>query len=290
MNQTLHEYHRDGKDIVFSCEVVGVMFSNTGRHQERQLSSLKLLASILQDWDVRVLIGYRPYFDFVTSQFNEQWEIKPAKAKMSKWPKHGGLTVPLVKDSVNRNGYFQGRYPAADAIADVFAREFDNITVFDITQSGDLMTHFLCDLLENAHQACEAQKTFVASGTPETKKNVAMPLDYDMLATAASKRSLFDLTLKRARVANMIKEHHEKELGLKVQDFPLICPVEEKTEKLFGVSLAQEKRLFPGRTKEEGHERLRAAFEKRMDQKSLCNIDVDKVLEDESWIKFFKSL
>lgn len=297
MNETIHEYHASGRDVIMSDEVVGLMFAakdtKKKKKKKRALKGLKKFADLFRDdWDIRILLGYRPYFDFVTSQFNEKWEIKPGKPKKNKWPARGGQSVPLVKDSWDSTGHVHNGWSSTIELANVFSREFDNITIFDITRTGDLMTYFLCDILENAHQACESKKSSVASGTLDAKKNVASPLDYDMLATAASKKGLFDLTLKRRSVVAKVKQHHEDELGLKVIDLPLICPSTSHTTALFNASIAQEKRLFPDREEEGGAHQgsLKATFQKRLDTKAFCNIDVGKILEDETWIEFFKSL
>ena len=241
---------------------------------------------------MRVLVGYRPYFDFVASQFNEQWKIKPAKRKMNVWPKFGGLSVPLVKDSWNAKGFFVNGWLAADEIADVFSQVFHNVTVFDITQSGDFMSHFLCNVLENAHQACTAQRIFVESNTTMIRKNTAVKLDYDMLATAASRKGLLNLDLKRSSVATKIKNYHENVLGLKVIDFPMICPSKPHAMALLNVSITKEMKTFPERMKEKGayQESLEEIFKKRLETRAFCNVDVEKVLKNTSWTDFLKSL
>ena len=143
--------------------------------------------------------------------------------------------------------------------------------------------------MENAHQACQAQNNFVASGTPDTKKNVASPRDYDMIATAATIKDLLDLKLKRSVFVKQIKQHHEDEQGLKVTDFPLLCPTTPHAMALFNASIAMEAKLFPDR-KEDNDNRLEATFQKRLETKAFCNVDVEKVLEEKAWIDFFKSL
>ena len=287
------------RDIIMSCEVIGIMFSSSGRERERAETALKLFASMVQDWDVRIIIGYRPYFDFVTSEFNEQWEIKPKKRKMNIWPKSGGKRVPLIQSIFDSNGEVKDAWPFSDKMMEVFSREFHNVTVFDITkpsQDGkNLVTYLFCDILESAQKACET----IATEEEGERKNVAQPIDYDMLATAAADSYLFNLTkLGRLKVGQMIQKYHENELNLTVQDFPLKCPEEKKTEVLLRLSVAKEVKLFPERYNAEkndglnsrAEERLRSIFEQRLDKKAFCNIDVQKVLKDQTWIDFFESL
>jgi hypothetical protein len=288
MNVTLQSYYHSGKDIIISNEVVGIMYSEK-KLAKRSTQAMQDFADLVRDWDVRILLGYRPYFDFVISQFNEQWEIKAAKVKMNRWPKNGGKSVPLVKDSWSSNtGLADGGWPATADMADFFSKTFANVTVFDITNPGDLSTHFFCNILENANEACAAQKALVASGTKQTRVNVANPLDYDMLATAASAKGLFSLDLKRSHVAKMVQQHHEDTLGLKVRDFPLICPSLSHTMALFNATVDQEEKLVPGN--KASHSKLETTFQKRLATMAFCNVDVEKVLAEEAWIDFFKSL
>ena len=288
MNATLQSYYHSGKDIIISDEVVGIMYSEK-KLAKRSTQAMQDFADLVRDWDVRILLGYRPYFDFVISQFNEQWEIKAAKVKMNRWPKNGGKSVPLVKDSWSSNtGLADDGWPATADMADFFSKTFANVTVFDITNPGDLSTHFFCNILENANEACAAQKALLASGSKQTRVNVANPLDYDMLATAASAKGLFSLDLKRSHVAKMVQQHHEDTLGLKVRDFPLICPSLSHTMALFNATVDQEEKLVPGN--KASHSKLEATFQKRLATKAFCNVDVEKVLAEEAWIDFFKSL
>ena len=113
-------------------------------------------------------------------------------------------------------------------------------------------------------------------------------LDYDMLATAASAKGLFSLDLKRSHVAKMVQQHHEDTLGLKVRDFPLICPSLPHTMALFNATVDQEEKLTPDN--KAGHSKLEATFQKRLATKAFCNVDAEKVLAEQAWIDFFKSL
>ena len=122
------------------------------------------------------------------------------------------------------------------------------------------------------------------------RQNVAIPLDYDMLATAASDKNLIDpLSLTRPNVASKIKTHIEVDLGMNVVDLPLVCPTLDSAMLLYNISLAQEMKLFPDRG-EEDSAKLNATFHKRLETKKFCNVDVDKLLQDDGWKKFFRSL
>ena len=288
MNNSLNEYYANGTNVIMSDEVIGAMFSSGGRNTERARFALKEWANLIQNWDVRIVLGYRPYFDFVLSSYNEQWEIKHGKAKLNKWPGHGGKALPLVKDTWSTStGKASTMWSSTDVLVDIFSKHFDDITIFDITKPRDLMEHFLCDILNGtARKTCSEHRSYMASGVSETKKNVAAPLDYDMIATAASQRNLFDLSKKRRVVARKVKWHHEVNLGLKVTDLPLICPLMNHSMALLTASLAMEMKLFPDRDEQ----KLNDLFQERIKTKAFCNVDVVKVLNDDGWKQFFQSI
>ena len=99
------------------------MFSEKRKNAERSKQAVREFADLIQGWEVRILLGYRPYFDFVISEFNEQWEIKPAKRLLNIWPELGGKSVPLVKDGWSlETGMALDGWPTAEEMADFFHR------------------------------------------------------------------------------------------------------------------------------------------------------------------------
>ena len=126
----------------------------------------------------------------------------------------------------------------------------------------------------------------MALSAPEKKMNVNVPLDYVMLATAVSRKNVLDLSLSRYLVGEKVKEHHEFDLGLQRTDIPMICPPIIYAVRLFNASLAIERRLFPY----QDVSNLFDLFQKRIVTNVFCNIDVEKVLEDDGWKEFFRRI
>ena len=295
MREQLNEYYRAGKDVILSDEVIGIMFD--GREKPKQLGrSREGLNSFFRDvarsnnWDIRVLIGYRPYFDFTRSVFAQlHTGIVLGKVTMQRWPIKGkrgpkyGQAVPLLKDNLfHTNGW-----PTADELADLFAPYADTIHIFDITSpepQGDFTVHFFCTLLQDAKDACANRIKFAAR--KDFRKNVAIPPDYDQIATAAADRGLVN-TVRRQRltVTKEIAKYMSLN-GTEVTDLPRVCPTKENIEKLYNISLSQEMKLFPERSP---NWEVKALFDEAIKQKKLCSVDVDKVLEDEEWRKFFET-
>ena len=290
IKESINSLYKNGTDVIISDEYLGRMLSK-GEIPGKRYSflDLKYFSNLQVKWDVRILLGYRPYFDVVLSEYNESWKMKHIKPMTNKWPKFGGKTIPMKRETWDMNGRLMNGVTAVDEIADKVAEHFDNIIVFDIRQSSDLMTHILCDIIENANTACQTQKQFVASGMKEVKVNVAASLDYQRLAIAASKKDLFNLSLSKISVVSAIQKYWEVDRNMKVSDFPMVCPPFDDIMTLYNITLAQEMRWFPERTRNDLHT-LKAYFKKRVDQGAFCDVDVDKVLEEDEWKEFLSSL
>ena len=139
-------------------------------------------------------------------------------------------------------------------------------------------------MLQDAKDACANRIKFAAR--KDFRKNVAIPPDYDQIATAAADRGLVN-TVRRQRltVTKEIAKYMSLN-GTEVTDLPRVCPTKENIEKLYNISLSQEMKLFPERNP---NWEVKALFDEAIKQKKLCSVDVDKVLEDEEWRKFFET-
>jgi len=309
MIQQLDEYFRMGLDVVLSDEVIGAMFAipeNKKHHERARESLVALFEKMLRrnDWEIRLLIGYRPYFDFVKSQFSQLYtnRIIPSKngssrkfkGKMAlfKWPgQQGGKHIPPLKNELFRKGW-----PTPDELVNLFKPHVDSIRVFDITQNhqrGDLSVRLFCDLLHTAHQTCSFRRAALDASQAnhtEVRKNVAISLDYDRIATAAAAKGMVSTTRsRRSDVAAEIKKFVELssiETNSTIRNFPLVCPTKEQTDKLYNLSMAQEMKLFPER---EPHWETKVLFETMMEENKLCSVDTKKVLEIDEWKEFFQT-
>ena len=88
------------------------------------------------------------------------------------------------------------------------------------------------------------------------------------------------------------QNHQEKTLGLTNHDFPRVCPQRKVLNKIWHISLQTEKFLFPSLfedSKADAEANLREDFDLAA-KTSLCVLDVQKVLQDDAWKTFFKSM
>ena len=84
MKEQLDEYYHQGVDIILSDEVIGAMFAKqrSDPHYERAKEALhEFFHDVVRsnNWEVRVLIGYRPSFEFAISQFHQEFRARGKK-------------------------------------------------------------------------------------------------------------------------------------------------------------------------------------------------------------------
>lgn len=258
---------------------------------------LQTLADLQQDWDVRIFMGYRPWFEFIFSRYNQIFKPDGKKRLMELWPNQKGIVPPrlvdLWKDDVQHlrwqwNGNNQVWFNPA-MMKEAYDEFFKNFTVFDI-YDGDMVEHFICDLLEMADNTCHAYREDKSDPKFEMKvKNPAIPMEYDVIAVAASmKLDFFDHKRSREEVRSQVQYYHETEKNRTIADLPMLCPSKTSVQALYNASVSIEKKLFPER---DTHERLEKSFLKALKERRLCHLDIDFILgEDEEWIAFFRFL
>ena len=174
----LDKAQRRGNDVVFSDEYLGTELSVTKGTSTFDLARTNLdeLGTLSKDWDVRIIMGYRPWFEFVVSRHNQYFKPSFQKMSMAFWPGEGGYVAPPLVDpswtgrelslnwtlAVNATDKY-GKLRKFDidntilGTFETFSAYFDKVVVLDIHQDGFLET-LLCSVMENADKACSAYK------------------------------------------------------------------------------------------------------------------------------------
>ena len=299
----LDKAQRRGNDFVFSDEYLGTELSVTKGTSTFDLARTNLdeLGTLSKDWDVRIIMGYRPWFEFVVSRHNQYFKPSFQKMSMAFWPGEGGYVAPPLVDpswtgrelslnwtlAVNATDKY-GKLRKFDidntilGTFETFSAYFDKVVVLDIHQDGFLET-LLCSVMENADKACSAYKRMEKT----SHANEAMPFAYDQIACAAFQSKRFWLEgLTRKYVRHMVKHYHEDVRNHTLVDFPLVCPSKEYVEGLYATSLDIERKIFPNRT---NHTWLEESFAKLLSGKKLCHVNTTAVLADEGWIALFQN-
>jgi len=330
MIDQLDAYYESGGDAIISDEVIGIMFSVKNERANTALKDFFNQVLRRNPWEIRVLVGYRPYFDFLRSQFSQFWSNKSiprkkcaGKKKLLEWPLLNGKPLPGEKGKGEpipalRDGIYYREWPSADELVDQYKPYADRIQVFDITTTadasdssvptrGNLVVRFFCDLLEGADHTCAFQKERVedlsssneANGSKKLNvdwMNAAKSHDYDRIATAAGAKGLVNRTqIKRCHVTFLVRA--------------FVAEADKKddasTSKISSQNLPM---LCPGEStgahleketldremklfpERDPHWETIALYEKAYDEGKLCSVDADKVVEMEEWKAFFKSI
>ena len=180
-----------------------------------------------------------------------------------------------------------------------FTRHFgrENVVVFNMhgSRKGDDMTsRFICDVLPNAERACK-ETTEDAIKNPPEPSNSARSKDLlfgDRIANAAYQKGFIKEGhgITRRFVRESVIDRVRSELQLTFQDLPLKCLSQTVQDNLLQKSIADEHAILG---KDANKELLTEKFleYKEKNWKTIfCNPDEEAILEDESWIQFFKNL
>ena len=284
-----------GKNIIRSREQYSPVFSDNPWMYEK-------LKENLSGWDVLIVAGYRPYSEWMPS-----WWFQAMRAPYSD-PKHpedriknpwrylsnGKMTGELYRIEAmfpNFYNFWTGRKRFTDAIVDGASPVFP-VKVLDIHDPKGARSAFLCDILGgDAPISCQASLE-MDKNKPAHKSNNKSNLDevqYDAIAMAAIKRGLVvEDKWRRSEVIDAIIERQEVELKLRVSDLPLLCPDEATYKAFWDLTIELDRKCLPEKVSPERESTLLNHFEKAKEHKKYCHVDVDAVLEDSGWRKFFE--
>jgi len=212
---------------------------------------------------------------------------QPERQPHTKWPADGGVHVPNFSDWYKK---YTHSFPSSDLVShhpSIFFKEtyepyFDNIQVFDMSQDGDLVTNFMCQMIPEAFRTCERLKQGTITVTSE---NPTLNLDHDIVSVQAYEHGLIDTSLSRPTVVEEVRKYVE-EKGLSV---PKICNENIRNE-IHDWLLNSEKAMFPKAWSPQTSDLLDKSFNENYSKGKLCDVDVEMVLNDEDWIQFFSSL
>ena len=303
---------------MFSAEPMSI--GNNYQHYLGSWSPIdwKLLKETLEDeWNIVVLMGYRRYFDWLPSSYQQINRYSPAKPKLKFWPSREdepgkGKEIPYLFPGLWKQKSKLGGLAYHDT--DQLVQMIDNIlpTVLfnmedkrplDLDNSTDiilppnekvsLLSRFFCTTLQEAgvttdftcHQSLEADKNL----TSEVIANPSKTVFYDSLTVAAYRKKMIKSTLVRHKVVMRVQAFHRDVLNQTDRDFPVLCPSNTELEEFLALSLSKEARLLPTfYNTTDGHDSHVAAFWENVKKNKYCWIDTEKTLQQEEWINFFQ--
>jgi hypothetical protein len=275
---------------------------------------IRTLASFLtsDDWDVQVLVAYRPLYQWLPSKYNSQTKRMEA---LYEWP---GRPIPHT-DRVGEHWQpFDFRYPGnggilrgllnrinetqqhhAETVLHKYAAHFNASAIIPLhnlppaPDSGvdPLLNYLFCVLWrDSSPRVCAAVRArTIGSNIPS---NPSAPINYDMLATAAYEAGIIDTSkpkLDRRRVGRSIRHRQERDLKRTAKDFPLVCLPNRTLDELKNLSWKLEQSLFPYANEEEARRKHDNGFAKSVASRTYCWIDTNRTLSDPSWRSFLET-
>jgi hypothetical protein len=292
------DYHRArGNNMIFSIEAMS-------NHLEDRPETWKMFLSLFEGWNVRIVVAYRHYFDWIRSMYFQQ---HIGKKYREKWPDQQGLAHPSFhkflayhlerweKRDPSNDGHSWGQHLSLYAM-EYFANHFDDVQIFDLHQGGDVLTNFICQMLPNAPNMCRRlqNNTFVDTGV----KRESHSFDADRLAMAAYQLGLFNHSIGRTAAVKTIRAELEKTGDLMIAQ-NLVCLNDALASRFLNASLWFEEKV--ALSSSQGNAASSIGFHRTISDHveafrsanrsgKFCEINTDVVLEMPHWKNFLSSM
>lgn len=292
------EYHRArGNHMIFSIEAMS-------NHLEDRPETWKLFLSMFEGWNVRIVVAYRHYFDWIRSMYFQQ---HIGKKYREKWPEQKGLEHPSFHDFLgyhlerwerrtpSNDGHSWGQHLSLYAVR-YFAEHFDDVWVFDLHQDGDVLTNFVCQMVPNASNTCRRLQTssFIDVGV----KRESHSFDADRLAFAAYSGGVLDKEIGRTAAVKAISTELEKTGVLSIAS-NMVCLTDSVASKFLNASLWFEREVLAtvgshGRAARVTFHREPSehveAFQEAIRRRKFCEVDTEVVLTLPHWKEFISAM
>ena len=291
LNATLNRHlHRQ-----VGGSTAGIVLSSenmvTYRFQTRQ-STFDFLKGLLEGYSVRIVIGYRRYFEWMPSLFY-QYNLQEPLAQSY---------VEYIRRKLNTTT----SHMTTDATRKWNA-QFEDVYVFNMHQDGDLVTNFVCQALPgppthvcrtllvdtSTNKATNATASYNDTSPNNKNRNVAKDINWLRLVAVARESGWKNTTEEEWERSQSRFEVFQTNHPEEYQSF-LSCLTKEEQEQLLNLSLAYEKELVATATatvdKKNKHlgkllspsnvEDHRQNFYEHVRKRKYCEMDVYRALSN----------
>lgn len=291
LKERMEFHYSKGNNMIFSLEAMS-------NHLEDKPKTWELLLSLFESWNVRVVVGYRHYFDWIRSMYFQQ---HIGKKYTEKWPHQNGLEHPAFQEYLSyhldrwtnnnpsNDGYSFGQHLSLYALQ-YFQEHFDDVQVFNLHQDGDVLTNFICQMLPGSDATCMSLKREEKQSF-ETRRE-SHSFNGERLAMAAYKLGILNGNISRTKAVEKTKLQLASHT-LNEQSF--IC-LSKQLESTFlnaslwfhnKISMAQKNSISGFMEARRNHER---DFSQALHNRKFCEIDPGAILKDKEWQNFFTSI
>ena len=271
-----------GKNVVLSNENYSVFYRSEDYRRIKEVLG--------DDWDVSVVIGYRPYFEWIPSMWSQKHKLTRKEISGERdypWRNNQGQPtrqiLPMFPDYYAKAQ--KGRM-YADSVVE-FVKPFFNIQMLHLYDSMGLLSKLVCDIL-HAPAAC-AESRHKDLEDRRANQGSVEPIHGNAIALAAAEQGLIDTAKwKRTAVIETVTARlHE----ITLDELPMVCPDQTILDRLWNRTLEMEAHVFPALAQQdpEREMKLREAFEKKVSKRTYCHVDLESVLSDPDWRNLLKT-
>jgi hypothetical protein len=279
-----------GRNVVLSDESWGPQAWPSWQEYEA------IQQSVGDEWDVTVVVGYRPYFHWLRSDMFQRYRLDMHRPWKDAWPGVGeGLAVRSLfpdyykYDNVFKNGHRFTNFVLRNAVGRVHVRVMNLV-------DGDesLRTKFTCKMMPDAPNTCAASLRMDELAGGDHKWNVnnendVLHVHYDILATRAAALGLIDTAQHSREVVRWaLLNFTQNHVGVTPSDLDLTCPTKEKLDDFLKLALELEIECLGETWAAQVRANTAAAFQVDVDNGVFCTVDADYILHMESWRAFLK--
>ena len=331
LEERLREHHSQGHHVIFSAEEF-----------ESYPFVLSILAPLQKEWNVKIVITYRRYYEWLVSTYNQN-----KKMGMNRWPtksrrkasnlveflsKHT-LSLNEARDVLENNNPIaktkkhqwntQDKFTNLQNLYHTSKELFSDVTIFNFHNNGNLIENFLCNVLPSAKKTCHLNKNknnmYDSKNNSQpsfVQMNPSISLDASFLTDAAYHNGFLNKTLCKKdvmesvglrlnQIENRNKDEYSNKLDTHVHAYegtnlnaslspslPLICLSGKDQHNLLQLSLVMEQHWLSEwyETSEGGEMHSQMFYMRSKENNMFCEIDKERILEDEDWIQFFRNM
>jgi hypothetical protein len=261
LTDRLTYHYARGNNVIFSVE----RFSEGIKSD----AGWKILKSILKDWNVRIVVAYRRFYEWIPSlYFQQNHGRKAATASVIAFAEQM-LNATTVHPASSTSGHF--------------AKHFDDVYIFNLHQEGDLMENFVCQALPTASQVChnlrQGNRTEAAA-----KVRVSHSFDAHRLAAVAHEKGLLPSSDKGTidRLSDRLNQFHDSNWTEYGQYLTCLSP--QSKARLWNLSLSFEEDVASLSSPDiksllSDRQGLIDGFEKTFARRKYCEIDPERALD-----------
>jgi hypothetical protein len=253
----------------------------------------KLKEAVGDQWDVEILCGYRPYFDWYSSFWYQIWHTDLSWLGYLPWKNDNGTwktiqpQFPNMWYWVSRTGLY------VDAVYENASPYFP-VKIVNIEDKTKTITQqVLCDVLK-ADTTCQEFARLKRDDPTWRRvhnKGSLDPMRFDEIGLAAASAGLVNISkFNRTDVMYAIQKHVEEDLHQKATDLPFTCPKESELIEFWDRSNLIETKYVPflSEANPERETKLRERFRRKLERKTFCRVDTESILQNPEWKSFLE--